>query len=50
MSNPTKQQVREYIKKRAGSRRPPPDGKEVRKQLGWELDEMIRTGVLRRQY
>lgn len=46
MSNPTKQQVRQYIEKRSESRKPPPSVKEIRRQLGWELAEMTRNGVL----
>ncbi|HEV7618511.1 MAG TPA: hypothetical protein VGO51_10465 [Burkholderiaceae bacterium] len=47
-NQPTKQQVRMYMEKRAESRKPPPDMKDIRRQLGWELIEMARNGALRR--
>jgi hypothetical protein len=41
-SKPTKEQVREYMQRRTESHRAPPDLKEIRRQLGWDLIEMER--------
>lgn len=34
---PTKEQVRAYMARREGARRPPPTPDEIRRQLGWRL-------------
>ncbi|RSZ56043.1 hypothetical protein HF313_09205 [Massilia atriviolacea] len=34
---PTKEQVRAYMVRREGARRPPPPPDEIRRQLGWRL-------------
>ena len=34
---PTKEQVREYLRRRFAEHSPPPDVKEIRRQLGFEL-------------
>lgn len=34
---PTKEQVRAYMNRREGARRPPPAPDEIRRQLGWRL-------------
>ncbi|WP_243488871.1 hypothetical protein [Massilia violaceinigra] len=34
---PTKEQVRAYMARREGARRPPPAPDEIRRQLGWRL-------------
>ncbi|MES2299630.1 MAG: hypothetical protein V4582_21510 [Pseudomonadota bacterium] len=34
---PSKEQVRAYMLRREGARRPPPAPEEVRRQLGWHL-------------
>jgi hypothetical protein len=39
---PTKEQVRDYMVRRQQARKPPPDPREVRRQLGWDLTEMQR--------
>ncbi|EGF32369.1 hypothetical protein IMCC9480_2548 [Oxalobacteraceae bacterium IMCC9480] len=39
---PTKEQVREYMGRRQRARKPPPDPREVRRQLGWDLAEIQR--------
>jgi hypothetical protein len=39
---PTKEQVREYLKHRRQERTPPPDIKEIRRQLGWDLVDADR--------
>jgi len=36
-THPSKEQVRIYMQWRKGSRLPPPEMKETRRQLGWEL-------------
>jgi len=40
--HPTKEQVREYLKHRQQQHCPPPDIKEIRRQLGWDLIETDR--------
>jgi len=47
-SQPTKKQVREYMEQRQASGKPPPEMKEIRRQLGWDLIEMRRNGTLPR--
>lgn len=39
---PSKEQVREYMEQRQAAHKPPPDPREIRRQLGWDLDEMQR--------
>lgn len=36
---PTREQVREWLRKEIDQRRPPPDPWEIRHQLGWSLVE-----------
>ena len=36
---PTKQQLEQYLANRHLSHQPPPDIKEIRRQLGWNLIE-----------
>lgn len=40
--HPSKEQVREYLQHRQAEHRPPPDIKEIRRQLGWDLLEAQR--------
>ncbi len=40
---PTKEQVREYMQQRQTERRPPPDIKQIRRQLGWELSALYQA-------
>lgn len=47
-SIPTKQQVRDWLANEVAQHRPPPDPKQIRKELGWELIEMSRKGASRR--
>jgi hypothetical protein len=47
-TQPSKQDVRAYLKQRIESRKPPPDMKEIRRNLGWELIEMARNSAARR--
>lgn len=35
--HPTKEQIREYLHRRVAEHTPPPDAKEIRRQLGFEL-------------
>ena len=44
LHQPSKEQVREYLKQRQAEHRPPPDIKEIRRQLGWDMLEMSRQG------
>lgn len=46
---PTKQQVRQYMEGRQREHKPPPDQKEIRRQLGWDLIEMERAEQARRR-
>lgn len=39
---PSKELVREYMQQRQSEHRPPPDIKEIRRQLGWDLLEAQR--------
>jgi hypothetical protein len=48
MPQPTKQQVREYMERRRVERRAPPDMKQIRRELGWELTEIERRKCERR--
>ncbi len=38
-TQPTKEMVRAWLKEQIGQRRPPPDPKQIRHELGWELKE-----------
>ena len=40
--HPTKEQVREYMRRRQGAHSPPPDIDEIRRQLGFKLLETQR--------
>lgn len=42
MSHPSKEQVRQWMSERSKERKPPPDRKQIRKELGWELIEAER--------
>lgn len=37
LHHPSKQQVRDYMTQRRSAHCPPPDIKEIRRQLGWDL-------------
>ncbi len=43
---PSKEAIREWLRKEIQQRRPPPDLKQIRRELGWELIEMRRFGRL----
>ena len=36
-THPSKEQVREFMAKRREERTPPPDPREIRRQLGWNM-------------
>jgi hypothetical protein len=42
LQHPSKEQVREFMKHRQEEHSPPPDIKEIRRQLGWNLLEAQR--------
>jgi hypothetical protein len=42
---PTKEQVREYMQQRQAEHKPPPDMKQIRRQLGWELSALYREEI-----
>lgn len=39
-TNPTKEQVRDWIEHRHGDHRPLPDIKQIRRELGWSLHKL----------
>lgn len=41
---PSKEQVREYMKKRIGSSNPPPDIQQIKRELGMLLIDAYRSG------
>ncbi len=43
MSKPTKEDVRHYLEKRVKEHKPPPDPKQIRRELGWDLIEAHRS-------
>ena len=42
---PSKEQVRAYMEQRQVAHKPPPDPREIRRQLGWDLGEIQRKLV-----
>lgn len=42
MQKPSKEQVRHWLEKRIKERKPPPDPKQIRRELGWELADALR--------
>lgn len=36
---PTKEQVREWLRKRQDKPEPPPDTEQIRRALGWKLEQ-----------
>lgn len=46
--HPTKEQVREYLRRRQVANSPPPDIEEIRRQLGFKLLEAQRQQSPRR--
>lgn len=39
---PTKEDARRYIGERAKEHKPPPDPREIRRQMGWDMIEAER--------
>jgi hypothetical protein len=39
---PTKEAVRQWLQTQLEGRRPPPDPKQIRRELGWEMLKMER--------
>ena len=37
IKQPTKQEVRDWLKHEVAKQRPPPDLKQIRRELGWDL-------------
>jgi hypothetical protein len=47
-NKPCREQVREWLRQEVAQHRPPPDPKEIRRQLGWDLVELERDDCRRR--
>jgi hypothetical protein len=43
MSQPTKEQIRHWSQERIKQSAPPPDPKQIRRELGWDLIEAERN-------
>ncbi len=41
LQQPSKERVRQWLRDQIASRQPPPDGKEIRRELGWEWVRMV---------
>lgn len=39
---PSKESVRKWLRAQIEARRPPPDAKQIRRELGWELVKVPR--------
>jgi hypothetical protein len=50
VKQPTPQQVREYLARRAQEHTPPPAPDEVRRQLGWELIKVERENTTKHHF
>jgi hypothetical protein len=50
ITHPTKEQVRAYMATRELARRPPPAPEEIRRQLGWRLQQCDEDRVLLQFY
>jgi hypothetical protein len=50
ITHPTKEQVRAYMAKRELARRPPPAPEEIRRQLGWRLQQCDADRMLLQFY
>lgn len=42
MTQPSKEAVRQYMQRQAAAHRPPPDMKQIRRELGWDLIDQQR--------
>ncbi|WP_295990543.1 hypothetical protein [Rugamonas sp.] len=45
---PSKESVRLWLQARIEERRPPPDPKQIRRELGWELVRLERGEIIYR--
>ena len=50
VTHPTKEQVRAYMVARESARRPPPAPEEIRRQLGWRLQQCDEDVLLLKFY
>ena len=48
VKQPSKEQVREYMKRRIQARTPPPELDQIKRELGIALSEAHRLGKVRR--
>jgi hypothetical protein len=42
---PSKELVREWLQRRRAQSTPPPTMEQVRRELGWKLEESVRSGL-----
>lgn len=42
---PSKESIRQWLQQQIDERRPPPDPKQIRRELGWELVRMERREI-----
>jgi len=47
IKSPSKEIVRRWLRSELEQRRPPPDPKQIRRELGWDLVKMERNPVKR---
>jgi hypothetical protein len=45
---PSKESVRQWLRSQIEERRPPPDPKQIRRELGWELLKLERRETPKR--
>lgn len=45
--SPSKELVRDWLKREIAQHRPPPDPRQIRRELGWDLLEAERTSINR---
>ena len=43
LKQPSKEMVRQWLRTEIGQRRAPPDPKQIRRELGWELTRFERS-------
>jgi hypothetical protein len=44
LNRPSKEQIRQWTSTRQAERKPLPDLEQIRRELGWNFTERIRTG------
>jgi hypothetical protein len=42
INQPSKEQMREWLRERQAEHTPPPDAAQIRRELGWKLTESTR--------